>query len=79
MPDWYADEEEARIHRYEKSIRAQAEQYGARLPEPLIRSLATSQALAYLHHRETLRALSDAMWCARDNKRRGEHRREGDK
>ncbi len=76
MPDWYADEEEAHIHRYEKSIRAQAAQYDARLPEPLIRSLATSQALAYLHHRETLRALIDATRNTRDNKRRGEHRRE---
>lgn len=57
---WFKEDEDALVERNLRSLRAEASLYGdARVPEGFLRSIAFGQALATLHHRETLRALRD--------------------
>lgn len=60
---WFKEDEDALVERNLRSLRAEASLYGgdARVPEGFLRSVAFGQALATLHHRETLKALRDTV------------------
>ena len=58
---WTREEEEVLVERYTASNLALALQVGEAIGFRVAESIAFGQALATLHHRETLRALRDVL------------------